>query len=120
RTGSNRGLLVAIAAVAVVALLAAGLAIWVARSGGPNNDELARATVRLSYVAEFDGERSQSMVTGSGTIIDAERGLILTNAHVAAPQTPGQGVLYGKFDIERPDDPDLITIAIAPGLDKSA
>ncbi len=120
RQGAARGPLIGVAAVALVALVVAGIAVIVASTSGPNDDELARATVRLSYQAEYRGKADGSFVTGSGTIIDAERGLILTNAHVAAPQAPGQGLLFGTFADERPDDPDRITIAIAPGLDKSA
>ncbi len=120
RQGTSRGPLIAVGIVAVLALVAAGLAVWYTSASGPDDDELARATVRLSFATEYEGEADGGVATGSGTIIDAQRGLILTNAHVAAPQTPGQGLLDSSFDVERPDNPDRITIAIAPGLDKSA
>lgn len=120
RQGASRGPLLAVGGVALVALVVAAISFIVASTSGPDDDELARATVRLSYEATFNGRADGSVMSGSGTIIDAERGLILTNAHVVAPQAPGQGVLFGKFSGQRPDDPDLVTIAIAPALDKSA
>ena len=77
---------------------------------GPNNDLLARATVRL-----FAGELS-----GSGTIIDAKQGLILTNAHVAEPNAPGMAVRQGKFDFELRPSVREIEVLVAPALDKAA
>ncbi len=55
---------------------------------------------------------------GSGTIIDARRGLILTNAHVAAPQALGQGVAQDAFDGELDRAPDSIDILVADGRDR--
>lgn len=51
--------------------------------------------------------------TGSGSIIDGRVGLILTNAHVAAPTAPGQGVRYPAeaFRLPEPDDEVLISLA---------
>jgi S1-C subfamily serine protease len=57
---------------------------------------------------------------GSGTIVDASEGLILTNAHVAAPNADGQGVARGLTESELPPEPREIQISVAPGLDRAA
>jgi pSer/pThr/pTyr-binding forkhead associated (FHA) protein len=80
-------------------------------NGTPMNvDQLGRATVRL-----VSGDR-----VGSGTIIDAERGLILTNAHVVAPDAPGSAVRDTAFDFELDSTPRQVQVDIAPALGKAA
>lgn len=110
RASRGRGFVLAsIAAALVVVTLIAGL--LVARSGndgGPDKQRLAKATVKVSV------DRG----TGSGTIIDAKRGLILTNAHVVAPDAPGQAVLYEDDTLLEPVD--NIQVSIAPAQDRPA
>jgi S1-C subfamily serine protease len=77
---------------------------------GPSNDALGRATVFL-IAGDF---------TGSGTIVDAEQGLILTNAHVADPPAPGSAVREGLFDYQMDPAPKDIEVWVSPALDKAA
>lgn len=100
-------------AAAVVAVVAIGVALFALNSDGGtlDRDQLARGVVRI--------ETSEGSL-GSGTIIDAERGLILTSAHVVAPRAAGQGVTR---DIEAGglgEDPRTITIWLSDGLDRIA
>ncbi len=109
----------ALVAVGVVAALAVGVGVFaVARSGSSSasssNDDLARATVHL--FADF-GDVS---VQGSGTIIDASRGLILTNAHVAAPSAPGRGLVSTTPEGGLSANPRDVVVAVSPGLDRAA
>lgn len=98
------------ATLAVVGLGGWGLARAVSGPGEPDLDRLARATVRV--VTESG--------TGSGTVVDAERGLVLTNAHVAAPDSPGQGVAQGALGQDLLPSPKSLTIAVAGGRDEPA
>ncbi len=77
-------------------------------SSAPSNAELARSTVKV--IVPFG--------TGSGSVIDAEKGLILTNAHVVAPKALGQGLGVGSQDLQ--PDPAWIEIAVADGLERAA
>jgi S1-C subfamily serine protease len=114
---SRRGpLLVGIIGVVVLVALVAGL---VAILGGdddggggsrPDDELLARGTVELFVDAG----------SGSGTIVDAERGLILTNAHVAAPAADGAGVASGVLEIGLEPNPEEIEIWVSAGLDDPA
>ena len=104
-----------VAAVVVAALVVVGVGGWalaraVSGPSEPDLDRLARATVR---VITDSG-------TGSGTVVDAERGLILTNAHVAAPNAPGQGVVQSELEQSLPPAPTTITIAVSGGRDQPA
>ena len=100
-------------ALVLVLLVAVGL-VALSRRGGLDTDRLARATVQVVY------ETSEFRATGSGTIIDAKKGLILTNAHVAAPHALGTGVRDGEFENELDANPDTLRISITPGLDRAA
>jgi S1-C subfamily serine protease len=100
--------------VVVVGLLVVALAGWlVTRSSGgdgPSNDQLGQATVRL-----VAGD-----LAGSGTIVDASRGLILTNAHLAAPDAPGSAVREVTFGESLDPSPREIEVRVAPALGKAA
>ena len=111
RAGSKRTVIILVAA-GVVALVVAGLLI--SRLGGgenpPSNDALGRATVRL-----IAGD-----VVGSGTIIDADKGLILTNAHVVDRDAPGTAIRQVAFDFELESSPREIEVHVSPALGKTA
>jgi pSer/pThr/pTyr-binding forkhead associated (FHA) protein len=112
RAARKKTPIIVIGAIAAAAVVVAVVALM--RPGGassPSNDRLAKAVVRV----DVDGRPE-----GSGTIIDAGRGLILTNAHVAAPRADGQGVHAYDVESSLPDAPRSITIAVSPGLDKVA
>lgn len=64
----------------------------------PPTSDLGRmiaASVKIVALVEQDGQLVPSH-TGSGTIISAD-GLIVTNAHVAAPDAPGLALQYGAI-----------------------
>ena len=103
----------------IVALAATGLGVGaVALTRGGDNtaaaasdaDALARATVFLKA----------GTATGSGSIVDASKGLILTNAHVVAPAAPGTGVREQKVESKLGANPTEVSISIAPRLDAAA
>ncbi|CUR54403.1 hypothetical protein NOCA2150145 [metagenome] len=80
-------------------------------------DELARATVRLKW------EDSNYVWRGSGTIIDKENGLILTNAHVVKPDAVGSNVRDG-YQLYNPSvktpEGDFVDVYVTEGSGRSA
>jgi pSer/pThr/pTyr-binding forkhead associated (FHA) protein/S1-C subfamily serine protease len=119
------GVLVGVAAALVLVGSAATFGAWQLFDDEPRSipeasaaeptvtrDDIARATVRITN--EVAGRR------GSGVIIDKEKGLILTNAHVAAPSATGLGVYLTRFSDEQVENPEQLRIDISDGLDESA
>lgn len=104
------------AAAATVVAVLVGVLAWRLLAdddtgpAAPTRDDLARATV---FVDTPTG-------TGSGVIIDADKGLVLTNAHVAAPAALGQAITSFSFSDEMEDNPDEVQIWVSDGLDQSA
>lgn len=102
-------------AAAMFAVVAIGVAVFALNSGDTaetlDRDQLARGVVRI--------ETSEGSL-GSGTVIDAEAGLILTSAHVVEPRSPGQGVARGLFSNELGENPRTITVWVSDGLDEIA
>jgi len=117
----KKGPILVVALIAVIALIAAGAAIYVTQFAGPDNDELARGTVLITTVAivTVDGLEVPIKGQGSGTIVDAAKGLILTNAHVANPDVEGLDPVTTEDGTVVPN-PQQIVISVTPGLDKSA
>jgi pSer/pThr/pTyr-binding forkhead associated (FHA) protein len=109
RAARSTWTLAAVTLIAVVAVVAAGLALFNVDTA-PGNNALARATVNI-----IGSDRS-----GSGSIVDAQRGLVLTSAHVVAPHTDGMALETVDEDTNLGDNPKDVLIAIAPGLDRTA
>lgn len=111
------GIAVALALVAGVVGLAlvAGRDDPVRPSGG-GTDVLERAkaaTVKITAESHRLGApASTGTYHGSGSIIRSD-GLILTNAHVAAPEAPGLAEKYG--DDLRLADPDYLLVSLTDG-----
>jgi putative serine protease PepD len=81
-------------------------------SGGLQTSVLGRAeaaTVRLLL-----GTPTSYTGWGSGTLI-SPTGLILTNAHVAEPQAPGQAVAQGLPASQLGTDPPYLTVEVTTG-----
>lgn len=68
-----------------------------------------RATVRLAPPSQA--------YHGSGTVVSPE-GLVITNAHVAAPQAPGLAFQYG--DPATLPDPEYLVVSLSPPGDRPA
>ncbi|THJ08866.1 FHA domain-containing protein, partial [Nocardioides sp.] len=126
------------AAVLVLILGVLGAAWWLVRdgatTGGPGADQTGSqvpsgdsmdslsgaeldaakaATVKITAVTHRLSNPSESgTYHGSGSIIRAD-GLILTNAHVAAPESPGLDEQYGPSDIA---DPEYLMVSLTDGM----
>lgn len=111
---SRRRLLVGALAAVLVVLLAGGFIGYQVLSRTSTAD-LARGTVKISLRS-----KGQDAGFGSGTIIDKKRGLILTNAHVAANRAPGFAVNRKTLQDDLEAAVDELTIAVTDGLEKTA
>lgn len=78
-------------------------------------EQLQAATVQIYAKFEERGEL-RTQWTGSGTIISPD-GLILTNAHVAAPLSPGLAALYNDPRFIFGDEPDALVVGIVDTSD---
>jgi len=123
RSGLPTRTLVALGAAALALVLVAVAAVVLLTrdesDASLTKDDLARATVSLFAT------NGRSAWSGSGVIVDADRGLILTNAHVAAPAAVGRALRGGGdapylFADEVRADPDDIEVSVNDGLDTSA
>jgi pSer/pThr/pTyr-binding forkhead associated (FHA) protein len=112
RRSSRTGSIAALTALVLVVVAGLGGGAWWLTHRPVDNNKLAEATVLIKTPGW----------SGSGTIIDAKKGLILTNAHVAAPQTMGTGVRDASIPDEQPmpDAARPFTIWVASGLEKAA
>jgi len=141
RKRRNRGLAVAGAVVAAIVLIAAAITVPLVLltddgdngsggdDGGPESasdsmetltdtelDSAKAATVRLS-AETTDAAGVPVSYSGSGSIIGAG-GLILTNAHVAAPEAEGLAEQYAEEDLI--NNPDYVLVALTQGDDRPA
>ena len=110
----RRGALAGVAVAAVAGLATFGfftLRSGATGGGGPSASVLRHAesaTVRLLM-----GSPAEATTGGSGTLI-SPTGLILTNTHVARPDTPGLAVAYVTSDHPDPNPPYL-TVEMTTG-----
>ena len=122
---SRKGPLVVVGVIMGVVIFVLGVVALVGASrssSGPDNDKLARATVSIvgSATATLPGGGSCTIeIQGSGSIIDVENGLILTNAHVVKPTAKGLAPepLADCDGVALPD-PETIRLDVTPGLDE--
>ena len=110
----RRGALAGVAVAAVAGLATFGF--FTVRSGstagGPSASVLRHAesaTVRLLM-----GSPAEATTGGSGTLI-SPTGLILTNTHVARPDTPGLAVAYVTPTTAPETDPPYLTVEMTTG-----
>ena len=79
-------------------------------------EQLQAATVQI-FAKQVTNGRLQTIWTGSGTIISAD-GIILTNAHVAAPTSPGLATLYNDPELLFGEEPDQLVVALSDSADR--
>jgi S1-C subfamily serine protease len=105
---SRRGVLIGMTALLVLVVVG-GLLAW-KLTRAPSDDSLASGVVKIVVPG----------ATGSGTIVDAKNGLILTNAHVVAPQALGQAIEQDSDETLLDKDPTDIQVWVTTGIDKPA
>ncbi|TNM37613.1 trypsin-like serine protease [Nocardioides albidus] len=122
RLGKRLAILGGVAAALLLVAGVLGLAFVVGRDdpvkpAGDDTDVLEAAkaaTVKITAESHLlDDPSSTGTYHGSGSIIRSD-GLILTNAHVAAPESPGLEEKYG--DDVRIADPDYLLISLTDGM----
>ncbi len=105
-----------IAAVALIAVAGLGFALTRTMGGGGGGmdlDAVRKGVVRLTM---YD-TKGQKIGVGSGSIVSSD-GLILTNAHVAAPDATGLSAQYG---FGQKDDPiGYLVVGVTDQPDKPA
>lgn len=79
-------------------------------------ERLQAATVQIFAKQVING-RLQTIWTGSGTLISPD-GVILTNAHVAAPTSPGLATLYNDPELLFGEEPDQLVVALSESADR--
>jgi pSer/pThr/pTyr-binding forkhead associated (FHA) protein len=119
--GKRPSWLVPGAAAAAVILVLGVVAVAVSSRGGSDapseltSQDLAQATVKLDFPGHW---------SGSGVVVDNQRGLIMTNAHVAQPQAIGQGlpldpdsapVMSTELAVDNPNPKALVVYVSADG-----
>jgi len=110
----------AVAALVIAGLALAGVVIF-------SGDD-APKVVSVAYMRARTVRLSSEIGSGTGSIIDGERGLILTNAHVVSPDAPGQGVNYpyklsiadGQPNFVLPEAPKEIVVSLTGEADEAA
>ncbi len=111
RTPSRTTAIVAVvAAAALIGVIVLALVLLGKSSSGFDRNRIARATVKL------DG----GTYTGSGVIIDAKKGLILTNAHVGDDHAPGLAVQSPTEFDEFDSSPRQLLVYVTTGADQAA
>lgn len=80
-------------------------------------DAAQLATVLLSEFCDDDVDVLCGL--GSGSVVDS-KGLILTNAHVAAPTAPGLVQQYGEEAVNASADPPYLVVSVVPGPEAEA
>lgn len=122
RLGRRLAVLGGIAAALLLVAGVVGLALVVGRddpvkpSGGDTDvlEAAKAATVKITAESHLlDDPSNTGTYHGSGSIIRSD-GLILTNAHVAAPEAPGLEEKYG--DEVRIANPDYLLISLTDGM----
>ncbi|MCA9899314.1 MAG: trypsin-like peptidase domain-containing protein [Ardenticatenaceae bacterium] len=79
-------------------------------------ERLQAATVQI-FAKQVTNGRLQTIWTGSGTILSPD-GVILTNAHVAAPSAPGLATLYNDPELLFGEEPDQLVVALSDSADR--
>ena len=109
-SGRNAKIAAGVGAVVIIAAIALGVVLFRGGNDGPSNNELASATVRISAGSSY----------GSGVIINADKGLILTNAHVGDDHAAGLAVQYPREFDDFDSTPAELAVSVSPGLDRAA